>query len=235
MPKKAIKTLEAELEFELESHGADFVIFVDISQLSEEQNKRYPNAILIGITLSPNYIQEISLTPEYIQKMIRSNLISKDEFHVAEANTDKLADNIADYLSSKGYSAYSQSEKNISLTGFYDEKAKLTPLPHKTIAGLAGLGWIGKHNLLITSEFGSAISICTVLTDAPLKTVLHTPANTQCGDCTICIEICPVQAIKGTTWDLGTIRDELVDVYQCYSCLKCLALCPWTQKYLVTH
>jgi len=235
MPIKAIRTLEAELELELISQGADFVRFVDISQLSEEQNKQYPNAILIGITLSPDYIQEISTTPEYIQKIIRNNLISEDEFHVAEANTDKLADHIADYISSKGYSAYSQSENNIYLTGFYDENKKVTPLPHKTIAGLAGLGWIGKHNLLITSEYGSAISICTVLTDAPLKTVLHIPVNSKCGDCNICKEICSVRAIKGTEWNLGTLRDEIVDVYQCYSCLKCLALCPWTQNYLSIH
>jgi epoxyqueuosine reductase len=227
-----IMSLEWELKTELINQGADFVYFVDISQLSDKQNKRFPNAILIGIALSADYLQKITSTPEYIQNMIRLNHINEDEFHVKETYTDKLADNIADYLSLKGLSAYSQSEDNIYSTGYYDENNKSTPLPHKTIAGLAGLGWIGKHNLLVTSEYGSAISICTVLTDAQLKTVLHTPSKSQCGDCSICKNICSVKAIKGNTWNIGTLRDELVDVYRCNSCLKCLALCPWTQKYM---
>ena len=126
----------------------------------------------------------------------------------------------------------SQSEDNIYSTGFYNEKTKSTPLPHKTIAGLAGLGWIGKHNLLVTPEFGSAICMCTVLTDAPIEPVLHTPVNSQCGNCSICKDICSFKAIEGNTWNIRTSRDELVDVYKCNTCLRCLVFCPWTQIYM---
>ncbi len=105
-------------------------------------------------------------------------------------------------------------------------------MPHKTIALLAGLGWIGKHNLLVTQEFGSAICMCTVLTNAPIQTVLHTPSNSLCGDCNICKNICPANALKGTSWKIGTSRNAIVDVFECSPCLKCLALCPWTQKYM---
>lgn len=225
-------SLEDELKNELISQGADFVHFVDISGLSYQQNKGYPNAILIGMILSSDFIQKITNTPDYVQEMIRNNQITDDEFSIKEAKTDKLADFISSYLTSKGYSAYSQSENNINSTGFYDHKTKCTPLPHKTIAGLAGLGWIGKHNLLVTTKFGSAISMCTVLIDAPLKTVLFTPSISQCGDCNICENICLVKAIKGNSWEIGISRDELVDVYRCNTCLKCLALCPWTQRYM---
>jgi epoxyqueuosine reductase len=212
-------TLEAEFESELRNRGADIVSCIDLTQLSHEQNKGYPNALLIGIKLSPDYIKRIS----------NSKHIDADEFHATEAKTDQLADNISDYLSSKGHSAYSQSEDSLLSTDYYNESTLTTPLPHKTIAGL---GWIGKHMLLVSPEFGSAISMCTVLTDAPLKTVLHAPASSQCGDCSICIDICPVSAIKGPEWKKGIHRDELVDVYLCKSCLLCLALCPWTQEYV---
>jgi len=230
--KKMKKSLGIELKTELKSQGADFVHFVNISQLSWEQNKGYPNAILIGMTLSPGFIREISGTMDYLKKTNRIKPIKMDEFHQTESQTDSMADDIAEYLIKIGYSAYSQSEDNIYSTGFYDEKAKTTPLPHKTIAGLAGLGWIGKHNLLVTSEFGSAVSMCTVLTDAPLKTVLHSPVESQCGSCSICKDNCEVQAIEGNTWNIRTSRDELLDVNKCDTCLRCLALCPWTQKYM---
>ena len=214
-------TFEAELVSFLKSRGADFVSFTDISQLSVKKNRQYPRAIIFGIALSPAFIRKLS----------SNNQISEDEFHITEAKTDRLADYMADYLTLKGYSAFSQSENNLSWTACYNEVTKTTPLPHKTIAGLSGMGWIGKHNLLVSPDFGSAISMCTVLTDAPVKTLLHTPVSSQCGDCTICRDICPVKAIKGTIWNIGIQRDELLDVYRCNSCLKCLALCPWTQKY----
>ncbi len=225
-------SLENELKAELKEHGADYVSFVDISQLSDEQNKAYSNAILIGITLSPEFIQKITNTPDYVRKLIDNNQINNDEFHLKEIKADRLADHIAQYLTMKGYSAYSQSEDSIYSTGFFNEKKKKTPLPHKTIAVLAGLGWIGNHNLLVTPEFGSAICICTILTNAPLKTVLHKPADSLCGSCNICYNICSVKAIKGNTWHVNISRDELVDVYKCYCCLECLVFCPWSQAYM---
>jgi epoxyqueuosine reductase len=225
-------SLDSELVAELKSLGIEFYHFVDISQLPNEQNKHYPNAILFGITLSPGYLQKIISNPDYVQDIILNNQTHEDEFDIKEALVNNLADHIADWLKTKGYSAYSQSENNIAITGFYDQKNQCTPLPHKTIARLAGMGWIGKHNLLITPEYGSAISICSVLTDAPLKTVLHTPANSSCRNCSICKEACDTEAIKGNTWDPNTSRDCLVDISKCTTCMKCLVFCPWTIAYM---
>ena len=232
MTSNKTTSFEQELKTELFSQGAEFIYFIDISQLSEAQNKGYANAILFGIPLSPGFLQKITDMPDYVQKMIEADQIEEDEFHQKELRTDAIADSIADYIHSKGYAAYSQSEKNIGATGFYDELSKRTPLPHKTIAGLAGLGWIGKHNLLVTNEFGSAVSLCTVLTDAPLKTILYDPLESQCGDCDICKKICSINAIKGNHWSISSARDDLVDVNKCTTCLKCLVFCPWTQKYM---
>ncbi len=224
--------LEDELRSELKTKGADFVHFVDISQLAQEQNKRFPNAILFGMLLTSEYIQKITNTPDFVKNMVLNNQIKEDEFHLMEIRTDRLADYMANYLTSKGFSAYSQSEDNIELSGHYNHKTNNTPLPHKTIALMAGLGWIGKHNLLVTPEFGSAVSMCTVLTDAPLKTVLYAPAKSQCGDCTICVNKCSVNAIKGNIWKPGTPRHKIMDVFKCNTCLECLVFCPWTQSYM---
>ena len=223
---------EDEIKCELKSRGADFVTFVDISSLTNEQNKGFSSAILFGIALSPAYLNKITQAPDYVENMIQNNLIDKDEFHRKEKTTDRLAEKMASYLVQKGYNTYAQSEDNIYLTGFYNLKTNTTPLPHKTIALLAGLGWIGKHNLLVTPEYGSALSMCTVLTDAPLNTVKHVASEPQCGDCQICRQVCTPNALKGKTWEQGISRDELVDVTKCTTCLKCMVFCPVTQKYI---
>ena len=220
------------LQTEIKKQGADFMHFVDISQLPVEQRKGYPTAILIGIVLSRDYLRTVAGNPNYVGQMIENKQIETDEFHLAEIKTDQIADHIASYLSSIGFGAYSQSEDNISKTGYYHTESLTTPLPHKTIAGLAGLGWIGKHNLLVTPAYGSAISMCTILTDAPLKTIVKKPIVSRCGDCNSCEKICLVNAIKGTSWSYGIARDEIVDVFSCRTCFQCVVQCPWTQKYI---
>ncbi len=103
----------------------------------------------------------------------------------------------------------------VKFAGLYNELTNTTPLPHKTIALLAGLWWIGKHNLLVTPEFGSAISLYTVLTDAPVKTVLHPPARSLFGERSICRNICSPGALTGRAWDISTSKDERLDVSKC--------------------
>ena len=226
------KILNYQLKNELIKQGAEFVSFVDISNLPEAQNKRFPVAVIFGVSLSASYLKEVSQTLDYIPQMIRNKKMAEDEFHCKEIFTDSLADYLAEHLKKKGYSAYSQSERNIAETGYYNENNKITPLPHKTIAGLAGLGWIGKHNLLITPRYGSAISMCTVLTDAPLETIFKKPLRSKCGNCRICKNTCSTNAITGKSWNKNTHRNHLVDVQKCTTCLQCLAMCPFTRKYV---
>ncbi len=57
----------------------------------------------------------------------------------------------------------------------------------------AGLGWIGKHTLLLSRDAGSWFFLGEIYTDLPLP--LDEPASAHCGTCTRCIDICPTQAI----------------------------------------
>lgn len=61
----------------------------------------------------------------------------------------------------------------------FDESTLSVPFPHKTAAIRAGVGWIGKSDLLVSEEFGSAFRMCTVLTDAPLTP--GTPLRSHCA------------------------------------------------------
>jgi len=223
---------QKELLTEIEKQGIDFIYFVDISHLTHKQSKGYSTAILFGKALSKDYLEKVAANSDYVEQMKINKTIKNDEFHLTELNTDEIADNIEKFIVSKGFKAYSQSEENILKTGYYDEENRKTPLPHKTIAGLTGLGWIGKHNLLVTKKYGSAISMCSILTNAPLVSKRQEPSVPLCGNCNICKEICKTNAIKGEIWECGIAREKIVDVFVCTTCFQCVVQCPWTKKYI---
>jgi epoxyqueuosine reductase len=210
-----------ELISELNTRGASIIKAVDISMLSPSETQGYSIAILIGIVLSPSYIFRVS----------KEDIIDHSEYGEKEDLTGELAEWVADFIIAKGYKAFALSDKNL-IHGFFNETTKTSSLPHKKIAILAGLGWIGKNNLLVTQEWGSALCMCTVLTNAQLPTENRSIIMPKCGECNVCKDICSVWAIHGTTWEIGMNRDLIVDVYHCDGCLKCLVNCTWTQKYL---
>lgn len=231
--KEEMSYINQEITEMLKSEKVDFVRFVDISHLSETQNRQLPNAIVFALPLTAGYIKEVCDTPNYVQARIDDNFnFDDDEYLITENKTHELADNIATYIIEKGYKAFSQSDESLIAEGKFDESHKQSLLPNKTIAILGGLGWIGKNNLLITSEYGAAQCLGTVLTDAPLYVTNHELLLPKCGNCNICRDICPAKALKGKGWDATVSRDDIINVYECVTCLKCLVHCPMTQAYI---
>ena len=80
---------------------------------------------------------------------------------------------------------------------------------HKMAATSAGLGWIGKNGLLISIDHGPRLSLATVLTDAPLRPDVPIE-HCLCGECMLCKEHCPSQAITGAAWSRSSPFVELV-------------------------
>lgn len=213
--------MDIELKNALYEKGADIIRFVDISELPGKQTQGFSKAILFCMVLSRKFITDM-----------RNNIeTDHDEFVEKEHKTDELADWLAAYIQQKGYRAYSQSEKNHINSGNYDEKTLSTILPHKTIARIAGLGFLGKNNLLVTQDYGCAFSMCTVLTDAPISAESYPIVSSKCGECDICKNVCPAKAIQGNAWTLSGGRETIVDVFKCNCPLKCMLNCPWTVKY----
>jgi epoxyqueuosine reductase QueG len=104
--------------------------------------------------------------------------------NIALAN--RIGDRIRDALSDAGYRAYRMS---------HIPRHKPTGLL-KLVGRLAGLGWIGKNRLLITPDLGPRVALAAVLTDAPLEPTAHEPLPDGCGDCTRCLDACPVRAFS---------------------------------------
>ncbi|MEO0108887.1 MAG: hypothetical protein ABIK62_06950, partial [candidate division WOR-3 bacterium] len=75
---------------------------------------------------------------------------------------------------------------------------------HKRIAVAAGLGWIGRNNLLVTRAYGAQVRLASVLTDLPIGAARDLVASFGpecssafgCRECRACITVCPAQAIR---------------------------------------
>ncbi|MCC0648521.1 epoxyqueuosine reductase [Clostridioides sp. ZZV15-6598] len=217
-----------ELKSILYNEGVDIIRFVDISEFPINQTRGFSKAILFCIGLSKKFIKDI----------YNSLPTDSDEFLEKEEKMEKLADWISEYLQKKGYNAYAQSEKNniehrYTERGYIDPKMQsgISPLPHKTIANISGIGFMGKNNLFITEEFGCALSMCTVLTDAPISVEKHPLTASKCGDCNVCVEKCPAKAIHGNAWTYQGGRESIIDISKCFCVLKCMVNCPWSLKY----
>lgn len=224
-----------EIINELFKREADEVYFVDISNLPKEQTLGFDKAIIFFMVLSKEYITD-KLNSVTLEGVPYEE--STDEFLIKEQKAEELADWLSGYLKQKGYNTHSQSEKNNSKSG-YIESVYIDPnlqqgisiLPQKAIARIAGLGFIGKNNLLITEEYGCALCMCSMLTNAPVVTKNRNPVPSKCGTCEICAKNCPASALHNKEWTLEGGRESIFDVSKCCCALKCLVLCPWTQRY----
>lgn len=215
----------------LNSKGASFYRFISLNSLNSTQTQGYSSAILFGIALSPGYLKTVAANSNYVAQMIKDKTVEQDAFHNTEIYTDQLADDLSILLQKAGYNSFSQSESNLEKAGLYNSSEQTTPLPNKTLAVMANMGWIGKNNLLITPEFGCAISMCSVLTNAPLSTINHHATTPQCGSCSICKHICKADALRDRIWSRQIRRDQIINIKQCNTCLQCMVHCPHTKAY----
>lgn len=83
------------------------------------------------------------------------------------------------------------------------------PLAEKSLAVEAGLGWIGRHSLLVTPRFGSYVHLGELLLTAPCDQYDTPFGAPRCGDCRACVEACPVGALG---------EERLVDARRCIAC-----------------
>jgi epoxyqueuosine reductase len=116
------------------------------------------------------------------------------------------------------------------------------PVLEVELARKAGLGWRGKHTLLLSQDAGSMFFLGEILTDLPLP--VDAPVGEHCGTCSRCIDICPTKAITGPyqldarrcisylTIELhGAIPEELRPLVgnRVYGCDDCQLVCPWNK------
>lgn len=84
-----------------------------------------------------------------------------EAYHTLNAQLDRIVTRGADFLEQAGYRAWAQTTSAV-----VQDDGWSTPLPHKTVATRAGLGWVGKSCLLVTRAYGSAVRLSSLVTDA---------------------------------------------------------------------
>lgn len=223
-------SLEEELKDCLRANGAALCGFGDLSKVTGGEWK---TGVSVAVALPENVVRCLPEGPtrEY-----------REAYDTLNARLDGIVTAGAELLRRRGFRAFAQT------TGVVVEGEDYrTALPHKTVATRAGLGWIGKCALLITPEYGSAVRLSSLVTDA-----LLTPAEpideSRCGNCTGCRDACPGKAVSGKLWKVGMEREEFWDAYACRRaaralaadklreeitlCGRCIAACPYTKRYL---
>jgi epoxyqueuosine reductase len=116
------------------------------------------------------------------------------------------------------------------------------PVLEVELASKSGLGWRGKHTLLLNRQHGSWFFLGEIYTDLPLP--VDIPETNHCGTCQACIDVCPTQAIVAPysldarrcisylTIELkGSIPLELRPLLgnRIYGCDDCQLVCPWNR------
>ena len=112
-----------------------------------------------------------------------------------------------------------------------DWKKQQSHVSHKKVGYLAGLGWIGRNNLLVNPDLGSRARLVTILTDMPLAT--DNPLDLDFGSCRDCICVCPAKDIHENVADFDhwLCFDKLKEfrnsgVVGQHICGVCIKACP---------
>lgn len=182
--------------------------------LSPRILEKLSSAVVLGMGLSNSIMDEITTQP------------TKLYFHhyrTINAFLDQAALKLTNFIQQKGFLALPVPASQI--VDWQNQKAHLS---HRKLGVLSGLGWIGRNNLLVNKKLGSQFRLVSVLTNMPLKT--DKPVKEDCRTCRLCIQACPVGAIKEDPKDFEYLKcfdklkefqkNRIVDQYVCGVCVN---------------
>lgn len=196
--------------------------------------------------LVPGSVRALSVRMNYLPKQIDENWSKRElkrsaepasavisiyargrDYHkVLRSRLQQLAEKIQEKIGKFGYRVFTDS----------------APVMEVELATKAGLGWRGKHTLLLNRDGGSMFFLGEILVDVPLP--IDAPISNHCGQCRACIDICPTQAIRApyqldarrcisylTIEHQGSIPVELRPLIgnRIYGCDDCQLACPWNK------
>jgi epoxyqueuosine reductase len=166
--------------------------------------------------------EELQPRHAYIARYARG----RDYHKVLRGRLQKLCERIEGEVGAFGYRVFTDS----------------APVLEVELAAKAGIGWRGKHTLLLDRDAGSWFFLGEIYCDLPLP--VDSAQENRCGTCQRCIDICPTQAIRGpyqldarrcisylTIEHKSAIPAELRPLIgnRVYGCDDCQLVCPWNR------
>ncbi len=140
---------------------------------------------------------------------------------------EKAAFEVMGYLEEKRYKLLI-----IHTEDEFDPFKRIGLMSLKVLAKGAGLGWQGRSLLIVSPEYGPIHRLIAVLTDMPLQADKLIP--NQCGDCSLCIDKCPQDALTLVPFeDHPERREDVLNIGVCKGddgCKVCLLACPWVRQ-----
>ena len=190
----------------------------------------FPFSISLGITLPKAIVDQL---PNRSQMAVAVSY-RHHAYDVINQRLDHTASLLSLFLQQRGRLALP-----IPASKRVDNNRMCATFSHKLAAHLSGLGWIGKSCLLVTPEDGPRVRWATILTKASLQPT-GKPMDERCGECTDCVDICPVKAFTGQPFREEESRQVRYDVGKCDNyvgsmdgkdgmgvCGMCLYVCPF--------
>ena len=150
----------------------------------------------------------------------------RDYHKVLRSRLAQLGERIAAHVQPLGHRAFTDS----------------APVMEAELASRSGLGWRGKHTLVLSREAGSMFFLGEIFVDMALPPTA--PVAAHCGSCSACMDLCPTGAIVGphrldarrcisylTIEHAGPIAEELRPLMgnRIYGCDDCQLVCPWNK------
>jgi len=189
--------------------------------ISSNLINKFDKAISLGARLSESLLEEIDDQPTKTYYY---------HYRTVNALLDLIAVRITNFIQDQGYSAFP-----VPVSQILDWNTQKGQLSHKRVGVLAGIGWIGRNNLLVNEKLGSQFRITTILTDMPL--ILDKPVKFGCGTCKACVAACPAGAIKENPedYDLNLCTEKLKDftrkhIVEQFVCGVCVNACRGKNK-----
>ncbi len=184
-------------------------------------------------TNEEQFSQELARLENPQEAVISLYARGRDYHKILRAKLQTLAAELEEKI------AHLQSESDDLQYRVFTDSA---PIMEVELAKKAGLGWRGKHTLLLHREFGSFFFLGEILINLPLP--LDEPLEAHCGSCQACVDICPTQAITApyaldarrcisylTIEHPGSIPVEFRKAIgnRVYGCDDCQLVCPWNK------
>ncbi len=171
-------------------------------------------------------------------------------YHTTAQQSDAEAPKISTYAYGKDYHFVLKKKLKTLMQFIQTEIGEVNgrvfvdsaPVMERAWAAKSGLGWIGKHSLLINKNKGSFFFLAELIIDLELEA--DSPIKDYCGTCTRCIDACPTDAIVGNKIVDGSkcisyltieLRDALPNEFAnkmdnwMFGCDVCQAVCPWNR------